>query len=413
MARETASLQPRDAVIVGYVRTPFGRHAGALAKLRPDSMAGQAIAALVQRTGIDPAGVDDVIMGCANQAGEDNRNVARMAALLAGFPVDVPGQTVNRLCGSGLQAVNAAAQAIWSNQGDLFVAGGVESMTRAPIVMLKPEAAFARGVPEMADSTLGWRFPHPTLVADGHTCSLGETAENVAERRAISREDQDAFALLSQQKAARAIENGVLAQEIVGASVPGGRRGETTAVERDEHPRPDTTLEGLAKLRPAFAKEGSVTAGNASGLNDGAAALLVTSAEKARELGLTPIVRIVSTAVAGVRPDEMGLGPIPASRKALERAGLAASDMDVIEANEAFASQVIASLEELGVDWRDESLVNPNGGAIALGHPLGASGARLTGTAALELQRRSGRYALVTMCIGVGQGIASILESVA
>jgi len=413
MARETASLQPRDAVIVGYVRTPIGRHAGALAKLRPDSMAGQAIAALVERTGIDPAGVDDVIMGCANQAGEDNRNVARMAALLAGFPVDVPGQTVNRLCGSGLQAVNAAAQAIWSGQGDLFVAGGVESMSRAPIVMLKPEAAFARGVPEMADSTLGWRFPHPTLVADGHTCSLGETAENVAERRAVSREDQDEFALLSQQKAARAIESGVLAQEIVAASVPGGRRGEVTAVEQDEHPRPDTTLEGLAKLRPAFAKEGSVTAGNASGLNDGAAALLVTSAERAKELGLTPIVRVVSTAVAGVRPDEMGLGPIPASRKALERAGLSASDMDVIEANEAFASQVIASLVDLGVDWRDESLVNPNGGAIALGHPLGASGARLTGTATLELQRRGGRYALVTMCIGVGQGIASVLEGVA
>ena len=413
MARETASLQPRDAVIVGYVRTPIGRHAGALAKLRPDSMAGQAIAALVERTGIDPAGVDDVIMGCANQAGEDNRNVARMAALLAGFPVDVPGQTVNRLCGSGLQAVNAAAQALWSGQGDLFVAGGVESMSRAPIVMLKPEAAFARGVPEMADSTLGWRFPHPTLVADGHTCSLGETAENVAERRAVSREDQDEFALLSQQKAARAIESGVLAQEIVAASVPGGRRGEVTAVEQDEHPRPDTTLEGLAKLRPAFAKEGSVTAGNASGLNDGAAALLVTSAERAKELGLTPIVRVVSTAVAGVRPDEMGLGPIPASRKALERAGLSASDMDVIEANEAFASQVIASLVDLGVDWRDESLVNPNGGAIALGHPLGASGARLTGTATLELQRRGGRYALVTMCIGVGQGIASVLEGVA
>ncbi|HZO25384.1 MAG TPA: acetyl-CoA C-acyltransferase [Chloroflexota bacterium] len=413
MARETTSLQPRDAVIVGYVRTPIGRHAGALAKLRPDSMAGQAIAALVERTGIDPAGVDDVIMGCANQAGEDNRNVARMAALLAGFPVDVPGQTVNRLCGSGLQAVNAAAQAIWSGQGDLFVAGGVESMSRAPIVMLKPEAAFARGVPEMADSTLGWRFPHPTLVADGHTCSLGETAENVAARRTVSREDQDRFAVLSQQKAARATENGVLAQEIVAASVPGGRRGEAVAVEQDEHPRPDTTLEGLAKLRPAFAKEGSVTAGNASGINDGAAALLVTSAERAKDLGLQPIVRVVSTAVAGVRPDEMGLGPIPASTLAFKRAGLAASDMSVVELNEAFASQVIASLDALGIDWRDESLVNPNGGAIALGHPLGASGARLTGTAALELQRRGGRYALVTMCIGVGQGIASVLESVA
>ena len=413
MAREASSLQPRDAVIVGYVRTPFGRHAGALARLRPDSMAGQAIAALVERTGIDPADVDDVIMGCGNQAGEDNRNVARMAALLAGFPVEVPGQTVNRLCGSGLQAVNAAAQAIWSGQGDLFVAGGVESMSRAPVVMLKSDTPFARGVPEMADSTLGWRFPHPTLVADGHTCSLGETAENVAARRTIAREDQDQFAVLSQQKAARAIEKGILAEEIVTAEVPGGRRGETIAVECDEHPRPNTTLEGLARLRPAFAKDGSVTAGNASGLNDGAAALLVTSAERARELGLTPIARVVSTAVAGVRPDEMGLGPIPASQLALKRAGLAADDMSVIEANEAFASQVIASLIELGIDWRDESLVNPNGGAIALGHPLGASGARLAGTAALELQRRDGRYALVTMCIGVGQGIASVLEHVA
>jgi len=410
MVTGRTALGPRDAVIVGYVRTPFGRHGGALARLRPDSMAAQAITALVQRTGLDPATVDDVILGCANQAGEDNRNVARMAALLAGFPVEVPGQTVNRLCGSGLQAVNAAAQAIWSNQGDVFVAGGVESMTRAPLVMLKPDSAFARGVPEMADSTLGWRFPHPDLTAHGHTCSLGETAENVAQRRAVSREDQDAFALLSQQKAARATENGTLAQEIAPVSVPGGRRGEVVTVERDEHPRPDTTLEGLAKLRPAFAKDGSVTAGNASGLNDGAAALLVMSAERAGALGLSPIARVVSTAVAGVRPDEMGLGPIPSSQLALKRAGLTAADLGVIEANEAFASQVVASLEALGVDWRDEALVNPNGGAIALGHPLGASGARLAGTAALELQRRGARYALVTMCIGVGQGIATVLE---
>jgi 3-oxoadipyl-CoA thiolase len=412
MAAARASLGARDAVIVGYVRTPFGRHGGVLAKLRPDGMAGQAISALIARTGIDPSTVDDVIMGCANQAGEDNRNVARMAALLAGFPVDVPAQTVNRLCGSGLQAVNAAAQAIWSSQGDLFVAGGVESMSRAPLVMLKAESAFARGVPEMADSTLGWRFPHPQLVADGHTCSLGETAENVADRRAISREDQDQFALLSQQKAARAVGNGTLAQEIAPVSVPAGRRGEAVTVERDEHPRADTTLEALAKLRPAFAKAGSVTAGNASGLNDGAAALLVTSATRARELGLTPLARVVSTAVAGVRPDEMGLGPIPASALALKRASLTAADLELVEANEAFASQVIASLNELGVDWRDERRVNPNGGAIALGHPLGASGARLAGTAALELQRRGGGYALVTMCIGVGQGIATILEGI-
>ncbi|MCC7371326.1 MAG: acetyl-CoA C-acyltransferase [Chloroflexi bacterium] len=413
MAASRTSLGPRDAVIVGYVRTPFGRHGGALARLRPDSMAAQAISALVQRTGIDPSTVDDVIMGCANQAGEDNRNVARMALLLAGLPIEAPGQTVNRLCGSGLQAVNAAAQAIWSNQGDLFIAGGVESMTRAPIVMLKADAAYVRGVPEMADSTLGWRFPHPRLEASGHTCSLGETAENVAERRAVSRADQDQFALLSQQKAARAMANGTLAQEIVATTVPGGRRGESVTVEQDEHPRPDTTLEGLAKLRPAFAKDGSVTAGNASGLNDGAAALLVTSAERARDLGLQPLARIVSTAVAGVRPDEMGLGPIPSSALALKRAGLAASDLELVEANEAFASQVVASLNELGLDWRDERRVNPNGGAIALGHPLGASGARLAGTATLELGRRGGGYALVTMCIGVGQGIATIIEGVA
>jgi 3-oxoadipyl-CoA thiolase len=402
----------REPWIIAAVRTPIGRYGGALARVRPDDLAAAVIRAVVERSGVDPQRIEDVILGCANQAGEDNRNVARMAALLAGFPVDVPAQTVNRLCGSGLQAVNAAAQAIWSGQGDLFVTGGVESMSRAPIVMLKAEAAFARGAPEIADSVLGWRFPHPTLVADGHTCSLGETAENVATRRSIAREDQDQFAVLSQKKAARAIENGTLAQEIVAAAVPGGRRGETVAVERDEHPRSDTTVEALAKLRPAFAKDGSVTAGNASGINDGAAALLVTSAERARELGLQPIARVVSTAVAGVRPDEMGLGPIPASRLAFQRAGLTADDMSVVEANEAFASQVIASLEELGIDWRDESLVNPNGGAIALGHPLGASGARLAGTAALELQRRGGRYALVTMCIGVGQGIATILEQI-
>jgi 3-oxoadipyl-CoA thiolase len=412
MEGRTKSLGPRDAVVVGYVRTPIGRHGGALAKLRPDTMAGHVIAELVSRTGIDPADVDDVILGCANQAGEDNRNVARMAALLAGFPVEVPGQTVNRLCGSGLQAVNAAAQAIWSEQGDLFVAGGVESMTRAPIVMLKAEAPFARGVPDIVDSTLGWRFPHPKLVADGHTCSLGETAEYVAERRAISRQDQDAFAVLSQQKAARAQQSARLAEEIVATTVPAGRRGETVSVEVDEHPRADTTLEGLAKLRPAFAEGGTVTAGNSSGINDGAAVLLITSADRARELGLEPLARVVSTAVAGVRPDEMGLGPIPASKKALQRAGLGVDQIDVAEVNEAFASQAVASFEELGVDWRDEKKVNPNGGAIALGHPLGASGARLAGTAALELRHQDKRYALVSMCIGVGQGIATILERV-
>jgi len=324
----------------------------------------------------------------------------------------VPGQTVNRLCGSGLQAINAAAQAIWGRQGDLFVAGGVESMTRAPIVMLKAQAGFPRGVPEMADSTIGWRFPHPKLVADGHTAALGETAENVAERRGVSRQDQDAFALLSQQKTARAIESGRLAHEVAPTPVPAGKKGETATVEADEHPRPGTTPEALAKLRPAFVKDGTVTAGNSSGVNDGAAALLVTTAERARDLGLAPLARVVSTAVAGVRPDEMGLGPIPASRKALERAGLGIEDVELVELNEAFASQVIACLNDLGVDWRDEERVNPNGGAIALGHPLGASGARLAGSTALDLGEGDKRYGLVTMCIGVGQGIATVLERV-
>ena len=399
----------REALVCGFVRTPIGRYGGVLAGARPDALAAHVLGTLAARAGIDPAAVDDVILGCGNQAGEDNRNVARMAALLAGFPVEVPGQTVNRLCGSGLQAVNAAAQAIWSGQGELFLAGGVESMTRAPIVTLKPERAYARGVPVGADTTIGWRFPHPRLVADGHTVTLGETAENVAERRCVARDDQDRFALQSQCAASRAREDGRLAQEIVATPVPQGR-GEDVLVAIDEQPRPDTSLEALAALRPAFRTGGSVTAGNSSGINDGAAALIVASDERAAALGLQPLARVVSTAVAGVRPDEMGLGPIPASRKALARADLAIGDMDVIELNEAFASQVIACADELGVDWRDAERVNPNGGAIALGHPLGASGARLAGTASLELVRRRARYALVTMCIGVGQGIATILE---
>jgi 3-oxoadipyl-CoA thiolase len=399
-----------EAVIAGYVRTPIGRYGGALASVRPDTLAALAIRALLDRTRIDPAEVDDVILGCANQAGEDNRNVARMALLLAGLPVDVPGQTVNRLCGSGLQAVNAAAQAIWSGQGDVFISGGVESMSRAPLVMLKPESPYPRGVPPIADSTLGWRFAHPELEAAGHTDTLGQTAENVAERRGVSRQDQDALALLSQQKAGRAIESGRLGEEIVPVTVR-QPRGEPVTVDRDEHPRPSTTQEALARLKPAFAKDGSVTAGNSSGINDGAAALLVTSAERARSFGLEPLARVVSTAVAGVRPDEMGLGPIPASRKALDRAGMGVDNLPLVELNEAFASQVIACLDELGVDWRDEDRVNPNGGAIALGHPLGASGARLAGTAALQLRRSGKSYALATMCIGVGQGIATILSS--
>ena len=404
-------MERRDALICGYVRTPIGRYGGALAGLRPDVMAAHVVRAIVDRHGVDPAAIDDVILGCVNQAGEDNRNVARMALLLAGFPVEVPGQTVNRLCGSSLQALAAATQAIWSDQGDLFIAGGVESMTRAPVVMLKPDVAFPRGTPEMADSTIGWRFAHPRLVADAHTASMGETGDNVAKRRKVSREDQDALALLSQQKAARAQQSGRLAEEIVSTPVPQAK-GADVLVEVDEHPRPGTTLEGLAKLRPAFTKDGTVTAGNGSGINDGASALLVASAERARALGLTPLARVVSTGVAGVRPDEMGLGPIPASRMALRRAGLAIGDMGVVELNEAFASQVIACCAELGIDWRDESRFNPNGGAIALGHPLGASGARLAGTATLELAHREARYALVTMCIGVGQGIAAVLERV-
>jgi 3-oxoadipyl-CoA thiolase len=399
-------ISRQEAVIAAYLRTPFGRHGGTLAQIRPDSLAAHVIQSLVERTKIDPHLIDDVILGCANQAGEDNRNVARMAALLAGLPVTVAAQTVNRLCGSGLQAVNAAAHAIWSGQGELFIAGGVESMTRAPVVMLKAESSFRRGVPEMADTTLGWRFPHPKLVAAGHTMGLGETAENVATRRNVSRQEQDEFALLSQQKTARAQADGRLAEEII--PTPNG----PAFVSLDEHPRPETTLATLAKLKPAFRSNGTVTAGNSSGINDGAAALLITSAEQARELGLTPLARVVSTAVAGVSPDEMGLGPIPASRKALERAGLTMAQMDIIEVNEAFACQAIACLREFGVDWRDETRVNPCGGAIVLGHPLGASGARLAGTAALTLRRTGKRFALVTMCIGVGQGIATVLERV-
>ena len=398
-----------DAFICAYVRTPFGRYAGALASLRPDAMAAHVLRAIVERSRIDPKDLDDVILGCANQAGEDNRNVARIASLIADFPVEVPGQTVNRLCGSSLQALNDAAQAIWSGQGELFIAGGVESMTRAPIVTLKPETGYPRGAPETADSTLGWRFSHPRLVADGHTVSLGQTAENVAQRRRVSRADQDCLALLSQQKAERAMGNGVLAEEIVATPVP-GPKGTTVTVDRDEHPRPGSTLEGLAKLKPAFAENGSVTAGNSSGINDGASAMVVASGERAKALGLVPIARVVSTGVAGVRPDEMGLGPIPSSRLALRRAGLEMKDIDVVELNEAFASQVVASCVDLGIDWRDERKLNPNGGAIAIGHPLGASGARLAGTLALQLRRTGARYGLATMCIGVGQGIATVLE---
>ncbi|HEX7119434.1 MAG TPA: thiolase family protein [Longimicrobiales bacterium] len=396
-----------EAWIVDAVRTPIGRHGGALAAVRPDDLAAVALRALVERTGIDPALVDDVILGCANQAGEDNRNVARMAALLAGFPVEVPGQTVNRLCGSGLQAVNAAFHAIRAGEGEVFVAGGVESMSRAPYVMLKPEGGYPRGAPEVADTVLGWRFVNPAM-PDRWTISLGQTAEVVAERYGITREDQDRFALESQRRAGDAMRGGRFADEIVPVEVP-RRKGSPVRVEEDEHPRPDTTLEKLAKLPPVFRADGTVTAGNSSGLNDGAAAVLVVEARRARALGLKPIARIASTAVAGVEPDCMGMGPVPATRRALDRAGIGRGDIALAELNEAFAAQSVACVRELELD---PAIVNVNGGAIALGHPLGCSGARILTTLVHELRRRGGGYGLATMCIGVGQGIATIVQGV-
>ncbi len=388
------------------VRTPIGRYGGALSSVRPDDLAALAVAAVVERSGVDPALIDDVILGNANGAGEENRNVARMAALLAGLPVDVAGQTVNRLCGSGLQALNSAAHAIMAGDAEIIIAGGVESMTRAPIVQLKPEIGFQRGLPQIADSTLGWRFKNPRMEPD-YTISLGETAERVAAEFRVTRADQDAFALESQRRAAAAIEADRFFDQIVPVPVPGP--GDTAVmVDRDEHPRVDSSAEGLARLRPAFREGGTVTAGNASGINDGAAAMLVVEAERARSLGLMPLARVVSTAVAGVNPALMGIGPIPATRKALDRAGLTVDDLDLIELNEAFASQSIACLRELKLD---PMRVNVNGGAIALGHPLGMSGARLITMLVHELQARGVRYGLATMCIGVGQGIATIVEN--
>jgi 3-oxoadipyl-CoA thiolase len=398
----------REAWIVDAVRTPIGRYGGALASVRPDDLAALVIRAIVDRAAIDPHLIEDVVFGCANQAGEDNRNVARMAALLAGLPVEVAGQTVNRLCGSGLQAVNAAAHAIGAGDGEVFVAGGVESMTRAPYVMRKPEVAYDRGARTMEDTTLGWRFVNPRMEQAYPPISLGETAERVADERAVSRERQDAFALESQRRAIAAIEAGRFDGQLVPVPVP-GRKGAVTLVDRDEHPRADTSAEALAALRPAFRADGSVTAGNSSGINDGAAALLLVEADRGRALGLRPMGRVVATAVAGVHPDVMGLGPVPAVRKALDRAGLAVGDLDLVEINEAFASQSVACMDELGLD---PARVNPNGGAIALGHPLGASGARLVTMLVHELARTGGRYGLATMCIGVGQGIATIVERV-
>ena len=398
----------RDAWIVDAVRTPIGRYGGALAGVRPDDLAALVIRAIVDRTGVDPASVEDVILGCANQAGEDNRNVARMALLVSGLPVETAGLTVNRLCGSGLQAINSAAHAIAVGDGDVFIAGGVESMSRAPYVMLKPESGYERGTHELVDSTLGWRFVNPRLHAAYPAISLGETAECVADDWSVSRERQDAFALASQQRAAAAIAAGRFDGQLVPVTIP-QRKGDPVVVARDEHPRADTTAEALARLRPAFREGGSVTAGNASGINDGASALLLVEAERGRAMGLHPVARIVATAVAGVDPRVMGIGPVPAVRKVLERAGLTVADLDLVELNEAFASQSVACIDELGLD---PARVNVNGGAIALGHPLGASGARLVTMLVHELVRTGGKYGLAAMCIGVGQGIATVVERV-
>jgi 3-oxoadipyl-CoA thiolase len=396
------------AVILSGVRTPVGRYGGVLSGERPDDLAALVIREAVERAGVDGAEIEDVYVGCANQAGEDNRNVARMALLLAGLPVEVAGQTVNRLCGSGLQAINSAAQAIWSDEGDVFVAGGVESMTRAPYVMAKPASAWDRGSRELYDTTLGWRFTNPRLAERHYPYSMGETAENVAERWEVGRDLQDEFALGSHRKAVAAIEQGRFDGEIVPVSVP-QRKGDPIVVDRDEHPRADSTLDALGRLRPAFRDRGTVTAGNSSGINDGASAVLLVEAERARALGLRPLARVVATAVAGVDPAVMGIGPVPAARKALARAGIGAADLDLVELNEAFASQSIVCINELGLD---PAKVNVNGGAIALGHPLGMSGGRLITMLVHELCRTGGRYGLATMCIGVGQGIATIVERV-
>jgi 3-oxoadipyl-CoA thiolase len=387
---------PRAVVLTG-VRTPIGRYGGALSGVRPDDLAAVAIAAAVERAGVDPGEIDDAYIGCANQAGEDNRNVARMAVLLAGLPESVAGVTLNRLCASGLSAVISASHAIIAGDADVIVAGGVESMSRAPLVMAKPDTAFPRGDRTVWDTTLGWRFPNPRHEAMFPLESMGETGENVAERWSVTREEQDAFALRSQKRWAAAHAAGRFEDEIVAV-------GEVAV---DEHPRPDTSAEKLAALRPAFRDGGSVTAGNAAGINDGAAALVLVSEEKARELGIEPLGMFAGSAVAGVDPRMMGIGPVPAVRKLLARAGVSAVDLDLVELNEAFASQSLAVVRELGLD---EERVNVNGGAIAMGHPLGMSGARLVVSLLHELRRRDGRYGLATMCVGVGQGAATLFE---
>ena len=399
-----------NAYICDAIRTPFGRYGGALSSVRTDDLAAIPIKTLVERnTSVDWNALDDVIYGCANQAGEDNRNVARMALLLAGLPKEISGSTVNRLCGSSLDALAVAARGIKSGEVDLVIAGGVESMSRAPFVMGKAESAFSRGM-KLEDTTIGWRFVNPAMKAKYGTDAMPETAEIVAEEYKVARGDQDAFALRSQQRAAAAIQVGRLAEEIVAVSIP-QKKGEAVRVTVDEQPRPDSTLEGLAKLKGVVKPDGTVTAGNASGVNDGACALLLASDEAVKKFGLTPKARVIAAAAAGVAPRVMGMGPVPASRKVLAKAGMTIGQMDVIELNEAFAAQALAVLRELGLA-NDAAHVNPNGGAIAIGHPLGASGARLATTATYQLMRTKGRYALCTMCIGVGQGISVILERV-
>ncbi len=404
-------FEANTPVIIDAVRTPIGALGGALASVRPDDMAALVLKALVERNSFDPAQIEEVYMGCANQAGEDNRNVARMAVLLAGLPVEIAAVTVNRLCASGLQAVNMAARAIKAGEGEVYIAAGVESMSRAPYSVPKAAQAFAYGNVTMWDTTLGWRYPNPVLKEQYGNDSMGETAENIYDDTPISREEQDQFALLSHQRAIAAMDAGRFAGELVPVPVP-QRKGDPILVEMDERPRRDTTLESLAKLRPAFRKDGTVTAGNSSGLNDGAAALLLTSAQKAKALGLKPLARVVASAAAGVPPRVMGLGPVPATRKALARAGLDIGEIGLVELNEAFAVQSLAVMRELGLD---PEITNVNGGAIALGHPLGCSGARILGTLVHEMRRRAPGakrpyYGLATMCVGVGQGEATIIE---
>ena len=397
----------RKTAIIAAFRTPIGRYGGALASVRPDDLAAHVLRAVLERTGIDPALIDDIYFGAANQAGEDNRNVARMAGLLAGLPETVPGATVNRLCASGLEAINIAARMIEAGHGDVFLAGGVESMSRAPYVLGKSPTAYGR-TQELYDTSIGWRFVHPRMNEMGHTDPLGITAENVAREYGISRDDQDQFAFQSQQRWAAAHEKGLFADELVSVEVP-QRKRDPIVVDVDEHPRPETTMEGLARLRPAFAKDdqGTVTAGNASGVNDGAAALLLVESERAEALGLKPLAYVGASASAGVEPASMGIGPVPAIRKVLQRSGLHLDQIGLIELNEAFAAQSVACCRELGLDVER---VNVNGGAIALGHPLGCSGARLVTTLVHEMKRRDVQYGLASLCVGVGQGLATVFE---